>query len=419
MNRCPWSDLPTNQCDHCTNPHRTPTEIRHAQTAAEDPNNQWQPTKPFVFVARHTTLTDEQLADLTDRFGVVRLGTNWEHITTHPKGRTWQHNTNGDHQDPPQVWCDHDAPDNTWPCDYCLDQIARQLGDLPWLLNELDQATARNTRFVDHGTSRDDTTHTDEAPLPINLTTATARTRITTSLTNWPARTHPDPIIASRQLLTHLTQLRDRNPHQLAQAAWHTTTAIRAAHRTIDRPPDLTYLGLCPNDHPLYAARDATTITCNHTHGSHPCGYTSTITNHRRKALDAGENRWLTIDELVGAITLAGEPVTRRQLHHWINHDGLARETRPIPRWDNGQLITETVDVYRLGDVRERAALADLERDSLTSDEAATQLGVTRNYIRVLVQRGHLTPIRPGAKPLRFTSTDIATYAKTTRRREA
>lgn len=44
---------------------------------------------------------------------------------------------------------------------------------------------------------------------------------------------------------------------------------------------------------------------------------------------------------------------------------------------------------------------------TLTSQEAARTLGVGTGAVRMLVQRGKLTPIRRGARPLRFHAEDV------------
>lgn len=43
----------------------------------------------------------------------------------------------------------------------------------------------------------------------------------------------------------------------------------------------------------------------------------------------------------------------------------------------------------------------------LTSTEAAEALGITTSGLRTLVERGHLAPIAPGARPLEFHATDV------------
>lgn len=45
--------------------------------------------------------------------------------------------------------------------------------------------------------------------------------------------------------------------------------------------------------------------------------------------------------------------------------------------------------------------------ETLTSAEAALALGVGTGGVRMLVQRDKLTPIRRGARPLRFHAQDV------------
>lgn len=44
----------------------------------------------------------------------------------------------------------------------------------------------------------------------------------------------------------------------------------------------------------------------------------------------------------------------------------------------------------------------------LTTEEAAEWAGVSPSTVRSWVMRGHLTPLRRGAKPLRFRWSDVA-----------
>lgn len=47
------------------------------------------------------------------------------------------------------------------------------------------------------------------------------------------------------------------------------------------------------------------------------------------------------------------------------------------------------------------------EHVTLTSAEAAEALGITTTLLRKLVERGRITPIRPGARPLKFHVADV------------
>ena len=87
--------------------------------------------------------------------------------------------------------------------------------------------------------------------------------------------------------------------------------------------------------------------------GRGECDYTSGLVEHQRRQLDAGNDRWLTVNELVSAITAAGELVTGEELRGWINRSGLPREPQGVPRWTNGQLVADQRWTYRLSDVRD------------------------------------------------------------------
>jgi len=57
----------------------------------------------------------------------------------------------------------------------------------------------------------------------------------------------------------------------------------------------------------------------------------------------------------------------------------------------------------------------------LTTEEAAQRVGVTVRVIQSWVERGHLAPVMPGAKPMRFREGDVieARYRTTSGKRHA
>ncbi|GAA1436377.1 hypothetical protein GCM10009616_35980 [Microlunatus lacustris] len=243
---------------------------------------------------------------------------------------------------------EEDRPAGVYLCDDCADQLQQVLADLPALLRDLGDATCKQTAFVQHGSRHGQQQARDEAPVDFN-----------------PSASH-----ARAKLLTAVRRLGSRTVHQLvvdptaAEIAHEITVAASRGQRIIDSPPSLWFYGACPECRTeLYLERidgddPEATIHCD------SCGYAANLQAHNRAQLNAGEDRMLTVTELVSAITTAGEVVTRNQIDGWIRRGGLPREQRPIPRWRDGRLVAELVYVYRLGDVRDLALQAEIRKAS-------------------------------------------------------
>jgi excisionase family DNA binding protein len=312
--------------------------------------------------------------------------------------------------------CDGDghAHPDRFICDACAGELERHLADVPGLVEDLHVTLVKLDRFPERGQLGAQQADRDEAPINFKPAARLAMSQLVRAM-RYPSETdevvaHVRPYEFVRRaahwmLATFEDQLRNPDLNAVAGAI---SRACVHARRVIDRSRDVFYYGVCPQcSTDIYQERvdvddrDAR-VTCSR------CGYSASYREHELNCLDAGDDRWLTISELVGAIQSAGEIVTRRQIQQWIAHDGLAKDQRLVPAWDGGPGYV--FDVYRLGDVRERARIAEEERHSITSAEVAVQLGVSHAYVKVLVQRGKLTPLRPGAKPLRFTREQIDSY---------
>lgn len=275
------------------------------------------------------------------------------------------------------IHCNPDHPNthNNPLCPNCTDHLAGILDDIPALIRDLNIAIVRDVHFVEHGTmpaahAEDD----DEAALPWDDRALKAKNQLSYDLRQTATlikitglRT---PAIA-RQLRAHLGRLAR---HQtMPDHAHKISKAVARAHAVIDRPPSPWYYGPCPlchldifTDRVDEQDRDAR-VAC-----PRPgCGYTAHPTDHRSKQLDAGDDRWLTIRELVGAITSAGETVTRDQIKGWIRREGLPREVHSRPRWRDGRLIPNEEYVYRLGDVRRLALEAEARRELINRKDPA------------------------------------------------
>lgn len=230
---------------------------------------------------------------------------------------------------------------NSYLCENCKKLVLEILGDLPALMYDLSLAATRQSLFVQRGTQLTDD---DVSPLPYDEAASRCVEDLCKLLgvTGIALAAQQARWLAADQPYLLKPQVRDW-AHRLSLAS-------RRGHRIIERPEPLFYFGPCPAcSVDLYGPREWAVVVCS-------CGYQKTAEDHRRDALSLGEDRWLTVGELVGAITLAGETVTRDQIGSWIRTKGIPRELGLRPVWRDGVLVDRFLFVYRLGDIRDLAA---------------------------------------------------------------
>lgn len=327
---CEWSDLPTWLCPHC-------------------PEFGGQPEpKP----------------------GLVRCGPpQGGHWVIRWDGRGWfSRQWQGLAEDagkgkPLAVWCDHESENPL--CPGCVKLVGSILDDVPALLFDLEMAVARDVTFVAHGVFQHDKGDDQGSPIPWNDRASKARRRLIFEIHAVASALgvlEDDCLRSALRLPAALPRLarRDDGP----EYAVRLSDAVANAHRAIDQPPSPWYYGPCPKcTRDIYAERlddkdPAATVACPH----ETCDYAAPLRDHRVAQLNAGENRLLTVSELVGALVSAGEPVTRHQINGWIRRDGLAQEWQNRPRMVRGRLEVGGDFVYRLGDVRAKALEAAIRR---------------------------------------------------------
>jgi hypothetical protein len=278
-------------------------------------------------------------------------------------------------QEPLIVSCQHDHGDATL-CPPCVVELRDVLSDIPALLHDLDVAIVRDARFVQHGSQRGkvrqptDKRRQDEARLDFNDTASNTKRRLTNVLqaaVDQGMAPPSTPADVARHIHAHLGKL--AKWEQAADLARDITAAVARAHKVIDAPPSLWYYGPCPDcGHDIYQERITVHDRTSHVTCPQPeCTYSEKPQDHNRRQLDAGEDRMLTVGELVSAITSAGEPVTRGQINGWIRRDGLPREERSLTQWVDGRLVSRPVWVYRLGDVRRLALEAEARNQRRTA----------------------------------------------------
>lgn len=271
------------------------------------------------------------------------------HTRTNPA--PWQFDT-GLAANPNIIDCHH--PHDTGICDTCWHQLDICLGDIPALVQDLNTAIAKDVRFAPHGHRKGDLERPDEAPIMVNLGATGALRRLAQAL-GTPAPdngwTIGQAIVArSRRLLANPDL---RLADGIADLARQISQAVIHAHKVIDRPSDRWFYGACPRCHTdIYDERGIDEVHCT------DCGYTARMTVHHQAMLDERDDEKLTIDELVGVFTKAGQPITRQQIKNLVTRRGLPRERQAKPRWvqdrwGNMRIETSEVWVHRIGDVRD------------------------------------------------------------------
>lgn len=264
-----------------------------------------------------------------------------------------------------------------WAWDWSDENLDALLSDIPDLFYQLHVATVYDTAFVAHGHLKDSSSTEEPVRLMYDPVAAGARTELEKALRHYRSTGDATSLLA----------------------------AARHAFKVIDRPKDIMYLGYCPNVlHPRYemwGVRDQESVRCQE------CEYEATMKDHLDNMIVANRGSYLTLDELVGAVYLDGEIVTRARMMNWIRRGEVDMKVRNVPLFVDGRLVVQSVETYRIGDVIDRTHQYEEERAGIPSDQVAALLGVDRDYVPTLVQRGKLTPIRPKAKPLKFRLEDV------------
>ena len=225
----------------------------------------------------------------------------------------------------------HGKPPGMQLCHACHNLLDGLLADTPELIAELATARRRSVKFVPGGSD-------DTAGIPWSEAASRCHRELTTLWAN----------LANLDQPTQLTQLGHLH---------------RQGRRIIDRPRDLINLGNCPIcGHEIRQERPTVTelehatavVTCGHPQASGPaCPYRADWHDHQRQLLDQRADMLLTVGELVGVLTEAGEPASRHRINYLVRKHGLPRERITRPHLRGQVIVTEQVWVHRLGDVRD------------------------------------------------------------------
>jgi len=219
---------------------------------------------------------------------------------------------------------------NGFLCRNCADTLKRDLGAIPWLLEDLEVTTTRQDRISDP-----DGRSGDERPLPIRLHAMEARRDLNVTLASWTMHIAGrleglsgggwDELRLANYLLDHLgTILTDPAAGQIADEIGY---ARGVCIRAIDKPVPRVYVGPCEDcDRDLYAHPSAAEVECK----TPDCGAAYPIEARRRWLLGKADDQLLTAVELSRALpNLLQRPLTAAMIRGYA-HRGRLTQHPPL-----------------------------------------------------------------------------------------
>lgn len=258
--------------------------------------------------------------------------------------------------------CGRPTRDDAYVCDACADGLARALGDVPWLNEELETTITRQRALPTEGGSA-----STETPLPWHEQASDARRNLHGLLATWcrfcneESVRHSSPrdglpeddlTAMSRWLLWRVDglALHDIGP----EAVDEVTNAVAECERLIDRRPDRWYAGPCTElleevvcNADLYAKRATGDVECR------TCGAVYDVAARRDWLLAEAEDRLADASTVARAVSwLGAEALTPARVWKW------AERGRIVAKGHDGKR-----PLYRIGDAIDLLA-ADTQRAS-------------------------------------------------------
>jgi hypothetical protein len=228
--------------------------------------------------------------------------------------------------------CGRPTRDDAFACDHCGDLTARALGDVPWLIEELEITITKQRAAIDG-----DGAASAETPLMYHLPAAEKRDALRLALVTavrfcneegvrnsdpgdeWPEDT---PVAMSRWLLWRVDGLALNDMGE--EIAKEIRDAVRSCRHIIDKPPERAYAGPCPEcGRDLYHRHGDKGVLCR------GCG----------SNWDVGEvNEWMRqrIKD-----HMADRLVTAREAATLLGRFGLPVEQGTIDKWRERNRVTE------------------------------------------------------------------------------
>lgn len=293
--------------------------------------------------------------------------------------------------------CARQMPGTATVCGACTGDLARALGDIPFLSAHLRTALTRQARIETETTTTRIADGDDDGrqwpgtlrPTPVlydqrasdaaaNLrNTVTTWTRVLLDANPLPPRPpgphcqvcgHPscdriragippagDTASCSRWLLRRLAHLQ-RHPAavEIVEDILH---AVRLAEAAVDRPPEAWYAGPCEQcGTDLYAEPGAAFVHC----AGDGCTGVYGVTRLRDRLLAAAEDHLATATLAARALTSLGEPCTPERIRKWAERSRIvAHGVSPAGH-----------PQYRIGDVR--ALLVEAEQRKAEREKVAS-----------------------------------------------
>lgn len=221
--------------------------------------------------------------------------------------------------------CGRPTRDAAYVCDECADLLARSLGEIPWLDEQLEVTVTRSSG-IDYRTLGG--AKATEAPSPVHWAASEARGHLKSLLVSWvlfceaevvrssdPASGLPaDNLPAlSRWMLWRVDGLA---LHDIGiEAVDEIANAVQACHRLIDRHPERQYLGSCEacESGRVYARPGSKQATCD------ACDAGTDADAVRAKLLKQLDDRLCTAAEIARLSTYLGLKADREQVRKRIN----------------------------------------------------------------------------------------------------
>ena len=231
--------------------------------------------------------------------------------------------------------CGRPLRDQAIVCDTCADSLARALGEVPWLAEELETTVSGQKGATYDGY----TPRGAETPSPVHWAASEARTHLRAVLVSWVrfcdaervANSSPTPGLPtddlpaiSRWLLWRVDGL---TRHELGMdAVDEITDAAAQCHRMVDRPADRQFLGacdMCP-DGRLYARPGSAWARCV------GCDAATDADAVRARLLDELDDRLCTAAEIARLSTYLGlhddREKVRNRINQWHKRGRITRE---------------------------------------------------------------------------------------------